>query len=340
MKFDRYFLGVVAVVLALACGLSACAPTYEIRPKDYLPTASIRASEDRLTAQFFGVSTILLRDGKKAVMTDGFFSRPSWGELAFHKIGPNDTRIDEVLAAGQVPDLLALMVIHSHHDHALDSARVAARKHAALIGSESTAKIARGEGFDGRIVPIVGREIITDFKPFHITVFKYPHSPGGVEPLLRGEIEKDLKPGAHSLEYREGGNFSFLIEDRDLRILIHASANFIPGMYAGRSADIVFLSIGQLGQLNPKMASAYWHEVVERTGAKLVIPIHWDDFTKPLVKNEPLTPTSVPFDFNNAMDRVQAYANRADNKVCLRFMPLFEPVDLKEALNCPPSSSP
>ena len=88
MKFDRYFLGLVAVVLALACGLSACAPTYEIRPKDYLPTASIRASEDRLTAQFFGVSTILLRDGKKAVMTDGFFSRPTMGTMRPSKPSP------------------------------------------------------------------------------------------------------------------------------------------------------------------------------------------------------------------------------------------------------------
>jgi L-ascorbate metabolism protein UlaG (beta-lactamase superfamily) len=337
MKLHRHFLRRVAIVLALGGSLSACAPSYAPYARYELPPSSVPASKDRLMAQFFGVSTILLNDGKKAVMTDGFFSRPSWGQLLFHKIEPNETRIDEALAAGQVPDLLALMVIHSHHDHALDSARVAQKKGAVLIGSESTANIARGESFTNRIITIRGGETIP-FDPFTITVFRYPHSPGGVEPLLRGEIKEELKPRAHSTEYREGGNFSFLIAYRGLRMLIHASANYIPGMYDNFSADIVFLSIGQLGQLNDKMARAYWHEVVEKTRARLVIPIHWDEFTEPLDKDKPLTPTSVPLDFVPAMDRVLAFSGKT---VCWGFMPLFKPVDLQEALkNCPPSSSP
>ncbi|SEP07895.1 L-ascorbate metabolism protein UlaG, beta-lactamase superfamily [Rhodospirillales bacterium URHD0017] len=340
MKFDRHFSRLVAIVLALGGALSACAPAYEPDGRHQLPASSGPVPTDRLMAQFFGVSTILFRDGTKAVMIDGFFSRPEWGELLFHKIAPKQERIDKALQDGQVPDLLALMVIHSHHDHALDSARVAQMKGAVLIGSESTANIAWGEGFGGGVITIRGRETIS-IDPYTITVFSFPHSPGGVEPFLRGEIKEGLKSPAHSTKYREGGNFSYLIEDRGLRVLVHASANFIPGMYANHPADVVFLSIGQLGQLNPRMAKEYWTEVVERTYAKLVIPIHWDDFTNPLDADKPLTPASVPFDFHNAMERVQVYADKADKKVCWGFMPLFKPVDLQAAVdNCPPSSSP
>jgi L-ascorbate metabolism protein UlaG (beta-lactamase superfamily) len=196
MKFDRYFLRLVAIVLALGGGLSACAPAYKPDIQHQLPSSPSPAPTDRLVAQFFGVSTILLRDGTKAVMIDGFFSRPEWGELLFHKIEPKQERIDKALEDGQVPNLLALMVIHSHHDHALDSARVAEMKGAVLIGSESTANIARGEGFTGGIITIRGRETIS-IDPYTITVFSFPHSPGGVEPFLRGEIKEGLKSPAH-----------------------------------------------------------------------------------------------------------------------------------------------
>ena len=63
-----------------------------------------------------------------------------------------------------------------------------------------------------------------------------------------------------------------------------------------------------------------------------------DNVNLTLDKDKPLTPTSVPFDFDNAMERVLAFS---DKTVCLGLMPLFKPVDLQEALkNCPPSSSP
>ena len=29
-------------------------------------------------------------------------------------------------------------------------------------------------------------------------------------------------------------------------------------------------------------ATDYWQQVVKKTGAKLVIPVHWDDFERPL----------------------------------------------------------
>ena len=47
----------------------------------------------RLRAVFLGVSTILLTDGETAVLTDGFFSRPSKLDLAFKRLAPNRARV-------------------------------------------------------------------------------------------------------------------------------------------------------------------------------------------------------------------------------------------------------
>ena len=51
------------------------------------------------------------------------------------------------------------------------------------------------------------------------------------------------------------------------------------------AADLLrflLLAIGGLGAQSPDFVERYWHETVEATGAKLVIPIHWDDFLRPV----------------------------------------------------------
>src|SRR5690606_17673666 len=104
-------------------------------------------------------------------------------------------------------------------------------------------------------------------------------------------------------------------------VLIHASANYVRGMYAGKRADVVFLGIGLLGKQNDDFIKAYWQEVVRATGAKVVVPIHWDDFTRSL--DEPLKKTAWPLDkVDAALKAIEALA-KADG-VALRMMQQFE----------------
>ena len=51
-------------------------------------------------------------------------------------------------------------------------------------------------------------------------------------------------------------------------------------------ADVVYLGIGLLGKLDADYRQRYWNELVRGVGAQRVIPIHWDDFWRPL--DEPL----------------------------------------------------
>jgi L-ascorbate metabolism protein UlaG (beta-lactamase superfamily) len=100
-------------------------------------------------------------------------------------------------------------------------------------------------------------------------------------------------------------------------------------MFKNVKADVVFLGIGFLGKQDLQFARDYWHEVVQATGARLVIPIHWDNFFEPLDKGlHPMPEWMDKFDI--AMQRLMPMA-LADG-VALRLMPLYEAVDLKAAL--------
>jgi L-ascorbate metabolism protein UlaG (beta-lactamase superfamily) len=273
---------------------------------------------------FMGVSTILLDDGETAIMTDGFFSRPGRKSLLLGKIEPDQTRITYALSRTGVTRLAAVLAAHSHHDHAMDSPEVARRTGALLIGSESTANIARGVDFpEDRMRVIDGGETFT-FGRFKVTVIKSLHSPRG---LYKGAITTPLRPPVRISGYKEGGSYSYLIEHEGRRVLIHASANYKPGFLRGVQADVIFLGIGRLGNQNDKFANEYWQEVVQSTGAKVIIPVHWDDFTRPLDK--PLRPMPrLLDDIERGMRTVQRLAGT--HHVAVRHLPLFGSVDISE----------
>ncbi len=323
-----YLLLSLLVALLPACSYPSYAPYVQLELK------SSEAPPGQVTATFLGVTTILLDDGTTAIMTDAFFSRPSMAQM-LAPIGPNDKRIDDSLRgarvsrASDVPNrphtrkLDALMVAHSHYDHALDSGRVAKRTGALLVGSNSTKNIGLGEDLAPTGIETIGDGSRFACGSFKITVVASPHAEKN---RFKGEIDKPLIPPKYVGAYKEGGNYSFLIQHRGLNILIHPSATAVSKSFNDVRADVVFLAIGMLGQQSDKDIEDYWNTVVRATDAKLVIPTHWDDFFSPL--DEPLRPTPRPLDeVERAMNVLLLLANR-DN-VAVRFMPVFKPVDLE-----------
>lgn len=252
-----------------------------------------------LRAQFFGTSTVLIGDGRSALLIDGFFSRPSWWRLAARPIAPDDSRISDALSRGQIAAVDAIFVAHSHHDHALDSARVAGMTKAMLHGSDSTLNIARGE----RLPPGQMR-LMQPGNPIHvgdftITAIDALHSSGSLFP---GAISGPLALPARLAAFKEAQNYVFYLRHPRGNVLVIPSANFIPESLAGVKADIVFLGIGGLGRQSESFMRNYWQETVIRTGARRVIPIHWDDFG--LALDQPLV--AMPF----LMDRVDISVGR------------------------------
>ncbi len=251
----------------------------------YAHRFSVPAAESGtpLTATWLGVSTLLLDDGASTLMTDGFFSRPSLARVALGKMSPSPPRVDGCLARLKLTQLEAVIPVHTHFDHALDSALVADRTGARLVGGESAANVGRGHGLAAdRIVVAASGEPIR-LGAFDVTLLKSQHSPPDRFP---GEITAPVVSPAKVSAYRCGESWSMLVHHRpsDRRLLIQGSAGFVKGLLAGQRADVVYLGVGQLGLQPERYLVDYWTETVRTVGARRVVLIHWDDFFRPLSK--------------------------------------------------------
>jgi L-ascorbate metabolism protein UlaG (beta-lactamase superfamily) len=112
----------------------------------YADRFDVPAADGDFAVTFLGVSTLLIDDGESAVLTDGYFSRPSLAKVGLGKIAPDHDRIDAALARTRTTRLAGVLPVHTHFDHALDSAVVAEQTGALLVGGESTANVGRGGG--------------------------------------------------------------------------------------------------------------------------------------------------------------------------------------------------
>lgn len=268
--------------------------------------AEVPHPEGALRATFLGVSTVLLDDGEHAVLTDGFFSRPGILRVLAGRIGPDQRRIDQVLERPGFDHLDVVAVTHSHFDHALDSTAVAEQTGAHLLGSESTRQIAQGNHFPSDRFLLARDAEAHRFGDFEVTMIESAHSPGDAFP---GVIDAPLQTPATSRAFKTGDTYSVLVAHRGRRVLIHGSAGFVPGALDGHSADTIYLGVGVLGKQSEKYREEYWNEVVVATGARRIVPVHWDNFTRPL--SRPLRPVPRPADeIDTALSWLQARSER------------------------------
>jgi L-ascorbate metabolism protein UlaG (beta-lactamase superfamily) len=247
-----------------------------------VPAAGPSAS---LAVTWLGVATLLFDDGASALMTDGFFSRPGLRAVMLRPIPPSLERIEDGLARAGARALEAVIPVHTHYDHAMDSAVVAERTGARLVGGESAANVVRGQGLpDNRLIVAVPQEALV-LGAYEVTFIESQHCPPDRFP---GDIGQPVIAPAKASAYRCGEAWSVLVHHRPSgkRALIQGSAGFVPGALAGQRAVVVYLGVGQLGIKPERYLVDYWTETVRAVGARRVVMIHWDDFFSPLT--EPL----------------------------------------------------
>ena len=276
-----------------------------------------------LTVTWAGVTTLLIDDGESAVMTDGFFSRPSLAEVGLRTLSPSAPRIDGSLARIGVQRLEAVMPVHTHFDHAMDTALVAERTGAKVVGGTSARQVGRGHGLpDDRLVVVTPGEPIT-LGAYDVTLIESEHCPPDRFP---GVITEPVAPPVRASAYKCGEAWSTLVHHRpsDRRLLIVGSAGFVPGALAGQRADVVYLGVGQLGVQPEQYLLDYWAQAVRAVGARRVVLTHWDDFFRPLHK--PLRALPYAGDDLDVTMRVLSRLARADG-VALHLPTLWQRAD-------------
>ncbi|MET1133562.1 MAG: MBL fold metallo-hydrolase, partial [Aeromicrobium sp.] len=210
---------------------------------------------------FGGVSTLAFDDGASALLVDGFFSRPPLLRVGLGRIAPDTERIDDGLhrlgllgpGASRVE---AVVPVHSHFDHVMDSPEVARRTGAVLAGGESTLNVGRGAGLPGDRSRLLTPGTPIAFGPWTVTAVPSAHCPPDRYP---GTIDEPLRTPTRAGAYRCGEAWSLLVEHAATGpTLVQGSAGFVPGALDGLRADVAYLGIGQLGLLGTEYIAQYW----------------------------------------------------------------------------------
>lgn len=307
IKWGLVATGLIVGIIALLFQLRPSAAQWPHFPA---PTTS---GDARLSVSWLGTSTLLISDGNTHLLTDGYFSRVSKTAL-LGNLSPNPTRINDALTLARVETLDAVLVVHSHFDHALDAPWVALKTNADLVGSESTANVGRGAGMpeEKLIVADTGKPIqYGDFKVTFLHSAHVPQSPAIDALTGMGEtIDAPLTPPAPVQEWKEGESYALLLEHPQGDILVQGSAGFVEGQLDGYQADIAFVSSVGLSRQPASYTDDYARNTFAATGAQIVIPIHWDDFFTPLEPGAIKPLPRLMEDLNTSFSQLDAAAKK------------------------------
>lgn len=270
---------------ALAIGLvllaASCASSPRTGSRTGTGTAGTGASTGTatprgpITLTYLGVAGWQLDGGGHTLLFDPYFSRPALD-------GPIAS--DPAAVAARSPARADLVLVgHTHVDHALDAPAVAARTGADLLGSVSTAMLARASGLaDDRIITVKGGEDFA-FDGFSVRVLPSLHSAlGGKHVFGRAFAAPPTLPIAFD-DFVEGGTFAYLVRIAGHQLVVLDTANFIERELAGLRPDIAIVGTGLRQEVHD-----YTCRLLHALGdPPHVIASHFDDWRGPPVDAPP-----------------------------------------------------
>lgn len=284
-SITRVLVGFAATVVMLSLLLTMLWRDREkLDDIPFPPPPAPNGDERVVTATWFGVSMLLIDDGETQILIDGFISRPRLIDIVARQPVDNDAAtINFILNEHRMRRLAAIIPVHTHFDHAMDIGAIANRSSASILGSASSVQVGRGAGVPDDQLVIVDNSAEYTFGNFTVRFVRSLHAPigwNGTVPLP-GSIDEPLTLPAPVTAFREGGSYSILVSHPDGATLIQGSAGIRENVLADLQVDTVFLGVGLVEGLGRDYVEQYWQQTVTATGAKTVIPIHFDDYTRP-----------------------------------------------------------
>ena len=244
-----------------------------------------------LTLMWLGAAGVYVSDGDTALVIDGFFTRPPLTQIVFGELEPEPERIRTALEQAGIDELDAVIVTHSHFDHALDAPWIADHFDALLLGSPSAANLARGKGLAEALIREVDDDAALRMGEFRLRFPRSGHAP--LPPLLarlagvNRSIDRPLTLPAPARKFRKGSLCSVHLTHPQGKVLVQPSAGHEPGALSGLEADVVLTSIAGL----EKQSRAYQREFVQHglqaSHPEWILPVDWDDFTRPVSEEVP-----------------------------------------------------
>jgi L-ascorbate metabolism protein UlaG (beta-lactamase superfamily) len=236
---------------------------------------------DGLELQWLGTAGFRLSYAGVHLLIDPYFSRASLRRVISRRpVLPRDELVDRHVTAAD-----AVLVGHTHFDHAVDIPRIAQRTGAKVFGSRSTASLMRLWGLSDCMVEVDPFRVY-EVGPFAITFVPSLHSKlvVGLYVPADGDVSCEHFDDLTAGEYRCGQVWGIRIEVAGTTFYHQGSANLIDDAIPTGGVD--FFLAGISGRA---FTDRYLARILSRLQPRVIVPHHWDDFLRPI--DAPMAPS-------------------------------------------------
>jgi L-ascorbate metabolism protein UlaG (beta-lactamase superfamily) len=248
-----------------------------------------RARRARLRLTHLGAAGWIIADDRTTVLLDPYLSRVRFRGRAYGApeaaTVPGDRRpvtgMDEVPVCdtatidAHVARADFVLLSHSHFNHCMDMPYIARKTGATVIGTESTANVARAGGVpEAQVLTVRGGEDY-EFGRLSLRVLPSLHSALGAKRYWSaGGVPRDVRAPLRLRDYVEGGTLAYLIRLAGHAILAFGSMNYVEREVAGLRPGIVLVAAAR-----PRLEiHDYTGRLLRALGRpRLVVATHWDD---------------------------------------------------------------
>jgi L-ascorbate metabolism protein UlaG (beta-lactamase superfamily) len=253
---------------------------YDVRPEDigWSPDALGRREAPDVRVRWLGTAGFAIEHDGHVLLVDPYLTRAS---LARCLVAP--LRSDRIAIARHAPRADAIVVGHTHFDHALDVPTIARTTGARVFGSRSAAALCVARGVPADQVEVVEQAagsapVERAIGPFRLRFIPSAHSAlilGRVP--FPGDIADCGDVPMRAEEYRCGAVFGVEIRVAGRTLYHVGSAELVDANVDVKNVDLLLLCVA--GWITSR-------RLPERIGARIapgaVLLSHWDDFLRPI----------------------------------------------------------
>lgn len=226
-----------------------------------------------LRLRFLGTAGFTLESPDRVIVLDPYLSRAGLLRSLFGRL-----TVDEELLKRHIPRADDVLIGHAHHDHILDAPALCLQTGARLIGSSAACMVGRAAGVPE--AQLLEARPHTDIAcgPWIARAIPSQHGKAVLGRVpLPGDITAPPPWPPAIRDLRHGQVLLWWVQAGGTRILHVDSADWLERELEGYRTDILCLcAIGR------HWRPGYTADLIRRTGAKVVVPCHWDDFSLPL----------------------------------------------------------
>ena len=255
----------------------------------YLATARRRQASDRSCARqlawsgslprgleltWLGTAGFRLAYQGTVVWIDPYVTRLSLRDLVARRVVPPS----EAAIAAWIDRADAVLVGHTHFDHALDVPAIAQRFGSRVYGSSSLAQLMRIHGLAAQAVTVAPH------RDYEVGPFRFRFTPSrhsrlqlGLAVPYAGELTCEHVDELTPQRYRCGQVWGICIEVAGMRIYHQGSADLIEDEIRDRGVDLFLCGIA-----GRRFTPRYVERIVRALAPARIVPTHYDDFFRPL----------------------------------------------------------